>query len=199
MAIKSIESAVVSKPDLAGMLGISLRTFERRVSDGTLIPTERPPKGTRGQFFDFCANTRRYIAYIEARNDQLAKNSAHKNEMLRHDVEIKRAKAIMLEMEATELQRIMHRAEDVDAMTADLIETIRRALLSLPERLTAAILSLQIPRVPSEVAAAMRSEVYSVMAELANYRYDGRCVNKKVKQIKEGSGIDRDTAAKTIK
>ena len=199
---ESIEHAVLAKTDFARMLGISLRTFERRVSDGTLIPVERPHKGSRKQRFALCANMRRYLAHLDARNEHSSKASEHKQEMLRHDAEIKQSKAVILEMEVRQLQMKMHDATDVQALTADLIDTIREALLSFPEKATAAVWSLPAPRDPNEVADVLRKEVYSIMAGLANYQFDGRRIQEKMKKIKEVVDVgsaDRNAAAQAIK
>ena len=77
-------------------------------------------------------------------------------------------------------------------MTDDLVETIREALVSLTERMAAATLSLPAPRNPNEVADLLRKEVFSTMADLSNYRFDGKRV-----QEREGATGDHGAAAQT--
>lgn len=48
------------------------------------------------------------------------------------DVTLKASKARIAKMEADELQGKMHRAEDVAAMTEDLVFTIRSSLNAMP-------------------------------------------------------------------
>lgn len=63
----------------------------------------------------------------------------------------------------------MHRSEDVAAMTAELIYTIRGALMALPSRVAINAAALSDP---AEVAEYMRGEVNQIAEEIATFRYD---------------------------
>lgn len=85
------------------------------------------------------------------------------------EVKIKKAKADIAELEAQELQGIMHRSEDVAAMTEDLIYTVRDSLLALPGRLAVDVAGAGTA---AEAAEIVKREVYAVMKELSQYQYD---------------------------
>ena len=69
-------------------------------------------------------------------------------------------KATIAKLEAEELKGTMHRAEDVAALTEDLVYTIRGALNALPGRLAVDVAAVSTPAEASEV---IRKEVSKVM------------------------------------
>ena len=76
----------------------------------------------------------------------------------------------------------MHRSEDVAAMTEDLIYTIRGMLVALPGRLAVDVASVDTP---AEAAELLRREIFKVMAELANYRYDPKKYEERVRERRD--------------
>ena len=83
--------------------------------------------------------------------------------------DIDKLKAKIAQAEAKELSGQMHRSEDVAAMTAELIYTIRGALMALPSRVAINAAALSDP---AEVAEYMRGEVNQIAEEIALFRYD---------------------------
>ena len=73
----------------------------------------------------------------------------------------------------------MHRSEDVEAMTADLIYTIRGSLLALPGRLAVDVAAV---KTPAEAAEVIRREVALLMQELTQYRYDPKKYEERVRK-----------------
>ena len=72
----------------------------------------------------------------------------------------------------------MHRSEDVAAMTEDLIYTVRGSLMALPGRLAVDVTSAQTA---AESADIIRAEVFKVMQELSQYRYDPQKYEERVR------------------
>ena len=72
----------------------------------------------------------------------------------------------------------MHRSEDVAAMTEDLIYTVRGSLMALPGRLAVDVTSAQTA---AEAADIIRAEVFKVMQELSQYRYDPQKYEERVR------------------
>ena len=73
----------------------------------------------------------------------------------------------------------MHRSEDVEAMTADLIYTIRGSLLALPGRLAVDVTAV---RTPAEAAEVIRKEIALLMQELSQYQYDPKKYEERVRK-----------------
>lgn len=161
MESKFTADTTVSTTELACILGITGRRVRQLVEDGQL------EKVGRGRFA-LADSLQRYIRFQskvplddEDRNNDMARRRA--------EADIKASKAAVAEMEAQELQRKMHRAEDVAAMTEDLIYTIREAINALPDRLA---VDVAAAATPAEAAEIIRKEVHVIMRELANYEYD---------------------------
>ena len=86
----------------------------------------------------------------------------------------------------------MHRSEDVAAMTEDLIYTVRGSLMALPGRLAVDVVSAQTA---AEAAGIMRAEIFKVMQELSQYRYDPQKYEERVRdrmKWESGSEVDSD-------
>ena len=90
-------------------------------------------------------------------------------QQLTQDGVLTTVKAKIAQAEAKELSGQMHRSEDVAAMTAELIYTIRGALMALPSRVAINAAALSDP---AEVAEYMRGEVNQIAEEIALFRYD---------------------------
>ena len=126
-AEKITDETEVSTTELAVVLGVSARRVQQMAQDGT-VPTCR--KGC----FRLADSVQRYIKFL---SDGPMDDEDKKLEKTRRVAEttMKASKATIAKLEAEELKGTMHRAEDVAAMTEDLIYTIRGALNALPGRL----------------------------------------------------------------
>lgn len=85
------------------------------------------------------------------------------------EAEYKKAKAEMAQLEADELKGKMHRADDVQAVTNDMVYAFRSALAALPGRLS---VDLAPEMTPAEASELIKREVHKLMRELADYKYD---------------------------
>jgi len=157
---------LVSTKELAIVLGLSTRRVQQLVQDGQFEPVKR------GRF-----NLAKCVArYIEMKEEDV---SSEEKERLEAELSIKKANAIMKVLEAKELQGKMHRSEDVAAMTEDLVYTIRGMLLALPGRLAIDVANTDDP---AEAADLIRKEVYAIMEELSQYRYDPKKYEQRVRE-----------------
>ncbi len=174
----------VSTTELACVLGITGRRVRQLAEDGQL---ERTGKGV----FNLAASVQRYIAGQSrpTTSEEEAKMEKGKRQA---EVTLKAAKAEMARLEMKELQGKMHRAEDVKAMTEDLVYTTRSALMALPGRLAVDVCAAQTAAEASEI---IRREVALVMRELASYRYDPKKYEERVRERRSwdtGQGRDDD-------
>jgi hypothetical protein len=168
----------VKTADICAMTGKSNQWIGQLVSQGTLNKKSTP----HGSLFDLLATMRAYTAMLEERlnsAEEKKADSAAEKEKQEAEISIKKAKAIITVLEAKELQGKMHRSEDVAAMTEDLIYNIRSMLLALPGRLAVDVASTQDP---AEAAEIIRREVYKIMEELSNYKYDPKKYEERVRE-----------------
>ena len=158
----------VNSTELATVLGVSARRIQQLAQDGILRTK------SRGKYF----LTDAVQAYMDYRTREKPLSEMDEKRQ-KAELTMKQAKATMAALTAKELQGKMHRSEDVAAMTEDLIYTIRGMLLALPGRLAIDAANLADP---SEVSTLIRQEVYSVMEELSQYKYDSTKYEERVRE-----------------
>jgi len=173
----------VNATSLACLFGITARNVRQLTEDGVL------KKSGRG-LYNAQENDGLYRTYKTkpaADPDDIKLDKAKKSA----EVQMKASKALVAKLEAEELKGKMHRAEDVEAMTEDLIYAIRGALLALPGRVA---IDGAAASTPAEVSNVVRDEVYKVLAELAAYQYDPQKYADRVRDrmdwSSDGDGYD---------
>lgn len=166
----------VKTADICAMTGKSNQWIGQLTSQGTLNKT----KTKHGSLYELAPNIKAYCDMLEERAEEHGDNPDIQElelEKRRAEVKAKKAKATMLEYELKELKGKMHRSEDVAAMTADLLYSVRNALIALPGRLAMELSSITDP---AEISARIQKEVYLVMEELSTYEYDAEKYKEKV-------------------
>lgn len=171
MAEKITDNTEVSTTELAMILGITARRVQQMAQDGTIIAVKR------GRF-NLAESVQRYIAFISSKDKDISQQDKARQDA---EVSIKKAKAVIAVMEAQELQGKMHRSEDVESMTEDLIYAIRGMLVALPGRLA---VDTAAAETPAEVSEIIRKEVYKIMSELSEYKYDPKKYEERVRERK---------------
>lgn len=136
-----------------------------------------------GPRYNVVEATRAYVKYLRekaaGRGDKDDDVVEKETQKLAAEVRIKEAKAEYTELELQELQGQMHRSEDVEAMTSNLIYTIRGSLLALPGRLAVDVTAV---RTPAEAAEVIRKEIALLMQELSQYQYDPKKYEERVRK-----------------
>ena len=177
--------------DLANLFGLTGQWINQLTRDGVIKRRDTPA----GKRYNVVESVRAYTQYLRDKAASRAdKGIPEDKELEKFDAEvrIKRAKAQIAELEAQEVQGIMHRSEDVAAMTEDLIYTIRGSLMALPGRLAVDVVSAQTA---AEAADIIRAEVFKVMQELSQYRYDPQKYEERVRdrmKWESDSEVDSD-------
>lgn len=181
MADKITENTEVTPAELAAVLRLTGRRVRQLTEDGVLR------KNGEGRYA-LIENVQLWHANATA---QPVDKEDLKLEKVRRasEVQIKASKASIAKMEAEELKGLMHRAEDVAAITEDLVYTIRSALMALPGRLAVDVAACGTP---AEASNVIRLEVRKVMRELANYHYDPKKYEERVRARKDWSERDSD-------
>lgn len=177
--------------DLANLFGLTRQWINQLTGDGVLKRRDTPA----GKRYNVVESVRAYTQYLRDKAAGRAEKGIPEDKELEKfdaEVRIKKAKAKIAELEAEEVQGIMHRSEDVAAMTEDLIYTVRGSLMALPGRLAVDVVSAQTA---AEAAGIMRAEIFKVMQELSQYRYDPQKYEERVRdrmKWESGSEVDSD-------
>lgn len=116
----------VATTELAAVLGISARRVQQLAQDGILDTVERGK-------FELSAAVQAYIRFL-GRDAMTEEDKKLESAKRKAEATLKLSKAKIAKAQADELSGQMHRSEDVAAMTADLIYTIRGALMAFPGR-----------------------------------------------------------------
>lgn len=171
-------SAIIGK-----LFDLSDRRVQQLAKEGVL-----PAASTRPYKFDLLPTVKAYIKYLsdkangkEAKNADTAKAEADK---LRAEADLKQSKAKIAEMQLKELEGKMHRSEDVEAMTNDLVYTVRSMIMALPGRLAMDVVQAGTA---NEASALIRAECHIILNELAGYQYDPELYQRRVRD-REGWG-----------
>lgn len=170
MAEKLTKDTMVTLPELASLLGVTGRRIQQLVQDGKMS------SDGKGKYPLF-ANVQAFIE--EKTKEREEKKSKDEIDRIKSETAIKKARATIATMEAQELLGKMHRSEDVQAMTEDLLYAVRNALLALPGRLAVETAAASEPK---ETSVLIRDEVYQIMGELAAYTYDPEKYAERVRE-----------------
>ena len=168
-----VESKVI-----ATLFGLTVRRIQQLTQDG-IIKTEMVGRQRR---YDLLDTVRRYIAYLQDKCNSKGGNkddTENESRKIKADANIKEIKAEIAEMELLELKGEMHRSEDVEAMTTDLVFTIRSMMLALPGRLAIDLAPIDKP---AEISERIKQEVHTILQELSNYEYDPDAYKKRVRE-----------------
>ena len=155
----ALERFIVTTSVIAETLGKTEQWVNQLARDGILV------KQSAGRW-DLVENLKLYVAFLESGARETENVEMKK---LRAEADYKRHQADTAELELAELKGETHRSEDVEAMTAMLIMTVRSMLLALPGKLAVNAASSASP---AEASAVIKAAVNEVLEELSGYRYN---------------------------
>ena len=165
----------IKTADVCAITGKSNQWIGQLTNQGTLAKSNTP----YGSLYELTPNLQRYIGQIADRVDDIDEDDKKVEQQRRKaEATFKAAKASMASMDAKERAGKMHRSEDVAAMTEDLVYAVRGALLALPGRCSVDVVAAKDA---AEAAEIIRREVYAIMNELSNYRYDAAKYEERVR------------------
>ena len=173
---------------LADVFDISVQWIGTLTKDGIL--TKRQTKA--GPRFHIIEATRSYVKYLRGKASGREKNTEaldREKQKAEAEIKLKQAKAEIVEMEVAELKGQLHRSEDVAAMTTDLVYAIRGMLIALPGRLAVDVVHAESS---AEAATLIRDEVFKVLDELAEYKYDPAKYAKRVRERQKWADTDEE-------
>ena len=159
---------------IAKIFGVSTRRVEQLKSEGIIKGQGKPTK------YDLLPTIQAYIKYLsdKAYGREQKETIANLEEAkLSAEVEIKQSKAEAAKLELAELRGKMHRAEDVEAIFTDHVLFLRSMLLAMPGKLA---VDLAGDHTAAEQAQTVKQEVYYILNNLSDYRYDPEEYKKRV-------------------
>ena len=163
--------------DIAKLFGVTERRVQQLAKDGII-----PAASTRPYKFDLLLTVQTYIRYlsdkVNGKEEKTVDNVKAEADKLRAEADLKRSKADIAEMQLKELEGKMHRSEDVEAMTNDLVYAIRSMIMALPGRLA---MDVSQAASAAEASALMRAECAKILNELAAYKYDPEQYKRRVR------------------
>lgn len=112
-----------------------------------------------------------YVSHLKEKSkgeERPVDDEKARSEKLRADADISIYKAKQEEAKWKEMAGRLHRSEDVQAMTEDLIYTIRGAITALPGKLAMNVAAEDDPNVCSNI---IKQEVILVLEGLSEYEY----------------------------
>lgn len=184
-----VENGNYQKVELiAKLFDISVRRVQQLTQDGVLQTTAvKNEAGRTVKRYELGSTVQRYVKYLSdkayGRNEKTENLEESK---LEKEIKIKDARAQRLEIELSELKGEMHRSEDVEAVTNELVYTVRSALLALPGRLAVDTCNAETP---SEASDIIRDEVHVILSQLAEHEYDPEVYKRYVRE-REGWNMD---------
>ncbi len=162
---------------IAKLFGVTDRRVQQLAKEG-VIPTAQ----TRPYKFDLLPTVQAYIKHLsEKANGKEAKSAdtvQAEADKLRAEADLKQSKAKIAELQLKELEGKMHRSEDVEAMTNDLVYAIRSMIMALPGRLAMDVVQT---KTAAEASAVIRSECSKILNELSGYQYDPEAYQRRVR------------------
>ena len=164
---------------IAKLFGVTDRRIQQLAKEGIIPAAQKRP-----YMFDLLPTVQSYIRYLSdkanGREAKSADTAQVEMEKLRAEADMKRSKADMAAMQLKELE------EDVEAVTNDLVYTVRSMIMALPGRL-----AMDVVQVASanEASALIRAECYKILNELANYNYDPAVYQRRVRDREGWSDV----------
>ena len=148
----------------------------RQISNDGYLASEKKGRLIK---FDLIPTVNTYIEYWKNRAKEADLNIDDEQRKLKADADWKEAKADIEKMKRDELRGSLHASADVEAVTSDLVMTIRAALLSLPGQLAVDVANAQTP---AECSGIIKEAVSEVLNTLSQYQYDSNEYKKLVRE-----------------
>ena len=151
--------------DLCSLLGVSKQYIGQLVAAGTLTRE----MNDNGSFFNLMDTVKEHLDSLSEKSKKSESEKKLDKAKMAAEVKLKVAKAAMAELQAKEVSGKMHRSEDVQVFTQELIDTVKNALLSLPGRLA---VEVSLCDTAEECSVLIKEAVRDILSELSEFDYD---------------------------
>lgn len=178
MAGKNLQKVEI----IAKLFDVTVRRVQQLTQDGVLKTIEVTEGNRKLRRYDLMPTIQAYIKYLSDKaygREQKESVSNKEEEKLQAEVDIKKAKAKIAQLELDELEGRMHSAEDVESMTTDLCLAVRSALLSMPGQLAVDVAEVTDA---AEISEIIKSTVNDILEELSRYEYNPDEYRRRVRE-----------------
>ncbi len=171
------QDLMVNSTEIAKLIGRTSRTVQQLTTDG-ILPTIEVKNGKRAtRRYDKYKTVQAYIEHVSKKAEE--KGGSKEDEKLQIEIETKKAKLRITQLELEEIEGRMHKAEDVENMTTDLVLCVRSNLLSMPGQLAVDLAGMNDA---SEISARIQKDVYDILDDLSSYKYNPEEYRKRVRE-----------------
>lgn len=170
---------------IARIFQVSVRRVEQLKAEGVIKGEGKPTK------YDLLPTIMDYIRYLSDKaHGRARKESIDEKLEKKLDAEIryKQAKADKSVFERDELKGTLHRAEDIEKLTNELVFSVRSMLLAMPGRVAMDLAALNTA---PEVSAYMARHVGALLDDLAQHEYSPEAYAALVRE-REGWKMDSE-------
>lgn len=166
----------VKTADICAATGKSNQWIGQLTAQGVINKS----KTNHGSLYELFATMRAYCEMLEERAKK-EDEDVQQIELKRKKAEarLKESKATFAELETKEFQGKMHRSEDVQAMTADLLYFIRGSLIALAGRCANECAATSEP---AETQKIIERETSAILQDMSNYKFDRKRYDELVRQ-----------------
>lgn len=167
---------------IAKLFQVTVRRVQQLTQEGILSTVEIKEGNRTLRRYDLMPTIQAYIKYLSDKaygREQKESVSDKEEEKLQAEVDIKKAKAKIAQLELDELEGRMHSADDVEAMTTDLCLAVRSALLSMPGQLSVDVAEATDA---AEISEIIKSTVNDILDELSRYEYNPDEYRRRVRE-----------------
>lgn len=176
--------------DICTAFGRTKQRISQLTGDGIIHKTQT----NHGSLYNLFDTVRAYCTYLEERIKKTDENTTELElRRKRAEAKLKESKATVAELEAAEFQGKMHRSEDVQAMTADLLYYVRGSLKALAGRCAT---DCAASSEPAEVQKIIEREVFEIFKDLSEYKYDRKrydeLVRQRMKRVIDEDALDAE-------
>lgn len=178
MAGKNLQKVEI----IAKLFQVTVRRIQQLTQEGILTTVEVTEGNRKLRRYDLMPTIQAYIKYLSDKaygREQKESVSDKEEQKLQAEVDIKRAKAKIAQLNLDELEGRMHSAEDVEAMTTDLCLAVRSALLSMPGQLAVDVAEVTDA---AEISEIIKSTVNDILDELSRYEYNPEEYRRRVRE-----------------
>lgn len=166
---------------IAKLFQVTVRRIQQLTQEGILETVEIKQGKRILRRYDLIPTVQAYIKYLgdKAYGREQKGSTDKEEEKLQAEIDMKKTKARIAELELDELEGRMHSADDVEAMTTDLCLAVRSALLSMPGQLAVDVAESTDA---AEISEIIKAAVNDILDELSRYEYDPGEYRRRVRE-----------------
>lgn len=181
MADAKTEKKLQRTEMIAKLFQVTVRRIQQLTQEGILETVEIKQGKRTLRRYDLIPTVQAYIKYLgdKAYGREQKGSTDKEEEKLQAEIDMKKAKARIAELELDELEGRMHSADDVEAMTTDLCLAVRSALLSMPGQLAVDVAESTDA---AEISEIIKAAVNDILDELSRYEYDPGEYRRRVRE-----------------